>query len=104
MYCENCGAPLKEGAKFCPNCGAKVADDAPASAPASSYSAPASEPSGYRPSAFATGTPTQQPSTSTPPRTGKLYYPDPQRYQRFLGFNELAAMNRADDTNDFPDE
>ena len=21
MYCENCGTPLKDGAKFCPNCG-----------------------------------------------------------------------------------
>ena len=21
MYCENCGAPLNDGAKFCPNCG-----------------------------------------------------------------------------------
>ena len=25
MYCENCGAALKEGAAFCPNCGAPVA-------------------------------------------------------------------------------
>ena len=103
MYCENCGAPLKDGARFCPNCGAKVLDAEPAHASTPASNQPASG-SGYRPSAFASGTPTQQPSTSTPPRTGKLYYPDPQRYQRFLGFNELAAMNRADDTADFPDE
>lgn len=25
MYCENCGTPLKDGAKFCPNCGAPCA-------------------------------------------------------------------------------
>lgn len=27
MYCENCGAPLTDGAKFCPNCGAAVAQN-----------------------------------------------------------------------------
>ena len=24
MFCGNCGAPLKEGAKFCPQCGTPV--------------------------------------------------------------------------------
>ena len=28
MYCEECGAELKDGAKFCKNCGHKVSDDA----------------------------------------------------------------------------
>ena len=41
MYCENCGAPLNDGAKFCPNCGAPcastptVAEQEPAQASAS---------------------------------------------------------------------
>ena len=29
MYCENCGAPLTDGAKFCPNCGAPQAAGQP---------------------------------------------------------------------------
>lgn len=100
MFCENCGAPLEDGARFCPNCGTKVIGDAPEPAPASTYSAPKSEPSAYRPSAFATA----NPNPATPKPSGKLYYPDPQRYKHFLGFKEMAAMNRADDTNDFPDD
>lgn len=30
-YCTNCGAPLKDGAKFCPNCGHQVMADRPQS-------------------------------------------------------------------------
>ncbi|MBQ9428549.1 MAG: zinc-ribbon domain-containing protein, partial [Clostridia bacterium] len=28
-FCQNCGAPLNEGAKFCPTCGAGVGAPAP---------------------------------------------------------------------------
>lgn len=29
MFCENCGAPLDEGARFCENCGAPVEQAGP---------------------------------------------------------------------------
>ena len=99
MYCENCGAQLKDGAKFCPQCGTKVIDDGPAPS-----SATASEPSSYRPSAFASGNPSTQPVAETPQRTEKLYYPDPKRYATYMDFKTLIAMKRADDIADFPDE
>ena len=57
------------------------------------------------PSARAYGAPSATPTpAATPQQPGKLYYPDPQRYQRFMGFKELAAMNRADDIDDFPND
>ena len=94
MFCENCGAPLNDGTKFCPNCGAPVAGSAPATEPTStSYAEPTyAQPAYNNSQATASGQP------------AKLYYPDPQRYKRFRGLQELAAMNRADDTNDFPDD
>lgn len=95
MFCENCGAQLKDGAKFCPQCGAKVGGDAPAAAPASNFAETTQTPP---PTANPFAIPKQ------PPQAGKLYYPDPQRYQRFMGFKEMAAMNLADDTPDFPDD
>ena len=33
MFCEQCGAPIPEGAKFCEQCGAPVAAPAPVQAP-----------------------------------------------------------------------
>ncbi len=40
MFCENCGAPLKEGAKFCENCGTKVRKmEAPSAAEAAAGAA-----------------------------------------------------------------
>lgn len=86
MFCENCGAPLKDGAKFCPNCGAKVAYDTPAAEPAPTYAQPAYN----EPQATASGQP------------AKLYYPDPNRFGSNWSFKEHMAMNAADDTDDFP--
>lgn len=103
MFCENCGAPLEDGARFCPNCGTKVIGDAPKPAPASSYTAPA--PSGEMPpSARAYGAPSATPTAATPQQPGKLYYPDPKRYTTFMGPKTFLAMNRADDVADFPDD
>ena len=34
MFCEQCGAPIPEGAKFCEQCGAPVAEPTPVAAPA----------------------------------------------------------------------
>lgn len=95
MFCENCGASLKDGAKFCPQCGAKIEGDTPSATPESNYAEPANTPP---PTANPFAIPKQT------PQAGKLYYPDPQRYQRFMGFKEMAAMNLADDTPDFPDD
>ena len=92
MFCENCGAQLKDGAKFCPQCGAKVGGDAPAAAPASNFAETAQTPP---PTANPFAIPQQK------PQTGKLYYPDPTRYTNFMGFKMMAAMNQADNTNDF---
>jgi predicted amidophosphoribosyltransferase len=73
MFCENCGAPLEEGARFCGNCGAPVASAAPVA------------------------------REQAPRPAGKLYYPNPARYTTYMGFKERAAMLGADDTDDFPE-
>jgi len=94
MFCENCGAPLQDGDKFCPNCGAKMERATTAqSAPSSAYMPPTPEPQ---------PTPYQTPhQVAAQQRVGKLYYPDPTRYTNFMGFKMMAAMNQADNTNDF---
>lgn len=79
MFCENCGAPLDEGARFCENCGAPVEPVAPV-APA----APA-------------------PQEPEPGPAGKIYFPNPARYITHMGLQERMAMLTADDTDDFPE-
>ena len=82
MFCENCGAPLEQGARFCGNCGTPVASAAPV-APTAPVAPVARE--------------------EAPRPQGKLYYPNPVRYTAFIGFKERAAMLGADDTDDFPE-
>lgn len=77
MFCENCGAPLEEGARFCGNCGAPVEPVAP----------------------VAPATPKQAPRSA-----GKLYYPNPARYTTYMGLKERSAMLTADDIDDFPED
>lgn len=83
MFCENCGAPLQEGARFCGNCGTPVASVAPVAPTAPA--APVAREQAPRPA-------------------GKLYYPNPARYTTYMGFKERAAMLGADDTDDFPED
>ncbi len=91
MFCENCGTPLEDGAKFCPNCGSKVTDSAPAAEPTStSYAEPT-----YAQPAY-----TEQQATASD-QSAKLYYPDPNRYVSYMSFDDRMAMNAADDIDDF---
>ena len=86
MFCENCGAPLKDGARFCPNCGSKVADSTLTAEPTNA------EPAYTEPQATASGQP------------AKLYYPDPNRYVSYMSIEDRMAMNAADDIDDFPND
>ena len=97
MFCENCGAPLKDGAKFCPNCGSPIAGDITASTPASSYQE-------MPPSARAYGAPSAAPAAATQQQPDKLYYPDPNRYTTYMDYKTFLAMKRADDIDDFPND
>lgn len=92
MFCENCGTPLEDGAKFCPNCGSKVTDSAPAAEPTStSYAEPTCAQPAY----------TEQQATASD-QSAKLYYPDPNRYASYMSLEDIMAMNAADDIDDFP--
>lgn len=44
MFCEQCGAPIPEGARFCENCGAPVPQEAAPVAPPEPKPAPRPKP------------------------------------------------------------
>ena len=105
MFCENCGKPLREGAKFCEYCGAKariIPKNPVAAQPDTQMTQVAGAVIAAK-TVLDAAKPAAKPAEAAPApaRQKRLYYPDPHKYDRFISFKDKMTWNQIDNTDDF---